>query len=749
MWWSFYESDATFENFVIRALAYVTGRAREEIAKTPAYEREEQLLAALNASPFLMVLDGLERILIAYSGMDAARQLDDGEFDKRTANRVAGAFGLPASADESFVGQHRLRQCIDPRAGAFLRKLARVRESRILVSTRLYPTELQDITGYPMLGCAARFISGLSNDDALNLWRAYGVSGSRDELLRMFHTFDNYPLLIRALAGEVAGYRKAPGDFDKWRAAHKDFDPYRLSLANARTHVLGYALGNLTVPERETLRIIAAFRMPAAYDTLSALLVGARTDGAPARPFATESELDTTLASLEDRGLLGWDRRANRYDLHPIVRGVTWSSLADGEKEEVYRSLHSHFESIPTIDQKDVNTFDDLTPAVELFNSLIGLGRHVDALTAFRDRLDNAMHYRLSASRRRAELLEALFPDGVDAPPPLSPGDQSRALNSLALAYTALGEPGRSMRLYDRAVDIDRAANDARNVLAGLCNSAYAKQMAGALTVAQLAGREALMIAREKQDDLLNSVSLNYLGQVLSSLGITSDSLTALRQSCAGFHRIGRAQWEGVVNATLSQRALWLGDFAAARAHAQEAWRLAHDRRFERDLIRAARLQGVSTLEFGDDDVANERLHYALTRARAASRVEEELPALTALAELRRRQGKLAEARELLDGVWDLAERGPYPLLHADARNVLAKVARDEGKLDEAVQAATRGYELSWCDGPPYAYHWGLEASKAMLKELGAPWPDMPPFDASKYPPMPDVEIEDELKVES
>jgi hypothetical protein len=35
MWWSFYESDATFENFVIRALAYVTKRPREEVQKIP------------------------------------------------------------------------------------------------------------------------------------------------------------------------------------------------------------------------------------------------------------------------------------------------------------------------------------------------------------------------------------------------------------------------------------------------------------------------------------------------------------------------------------------------------------------------------------------------------------------------------------------------------------------------------------------------------------------------------------------
>jgi hypothetical protein len=33
MWWSFYESDATFENFVTRALAYFTRRPREELRK--------------------------------------------------------------------------------------------------------------------------------------------------------------------------------------------------------------------------------------------------------------------------------------------------------------------------------------------------------------------------------------------------------------------------------------------------------------------------------------------------------------------------------------------------------------------------------------------------------------------------------------------------------------------------------------------------------------------------------------------
>ena len=40
MWWSFYESDATFENFVIRALAYVSKRPIEQVTEIPARQRE-------------------------------------------------------------------------------------------------------------------------------------------------------------------------------------------------------------------------------------------------------------------------------------------------------------------------------------------------------------------------------------------------------------------------------------------------------------------------------------------------------------------------------------------------------------------------------------------------------------------------------------------------------------------------------------------------------------------------------------
>ncbi|MEP7198360.1 MAG: DUF4062 domain-containing protein, partial [Chloroflexota bacterium] len=336
MWWSFYESDASFENFVIRALAYVTRQSREDVQKISPPEREAQLLAALDREPFLLVLDGLERILLAYARMDAAR-LDDSEVGN----------------------QKNLRKTVDPRVGRFLKKLAQVKNSHILISSRLYPAELETDTGDPIPGSFRLDITGLTDEDAMELWRAFEITGSRDELLPIFATFGKHPLLIQALAGEVKRFHRAPGNFAEWRKANPRFDPAKFPrLQEAMGHVLEFALRELDDKPRKVLHTIAAFRMPARYDTLAALLVG---DG---KPCANETDLDAVLTELEDRGLLGWDKRANRYDLHPIVRGVVWSGLPDDTRNGVFTSLQAHFDSVPKIDEDEVNSLEDLTPAI-------------------------------------------------------------------------------------------------------------------------------------------------------------------------------------------------------------------------------------------------------------------------------------------------------------------------------------------------------------------------------------------------
>lgn len=322
VWWSFYESDATFENFVTRSLAYVSGCPLEALKDIPLAEQQNALLNALHKEPYLLVLDGLERILIAYARQDAAFLSDHTALDDETANRVAGAHGLPQSAGTSCMGKHQLRKTADVRAGQFLRRLARIRTTRVLVSTRLYPADLQLLNGQPHPGCFPLFLDGLSDQDALDLWRAYGARGSREVMLPIFRTFDKHPLLIQLLAYEVAEFHGAPGDFDAWRAANPDFNPFDMPLVNVQSEVLAFALRGLTRAELRTLHVIAGFRMPASMETVKALLIRATGDDiSDQQPFPTLHELDLSLTALEDRGLLGWDRRANRYDLHPIVRG--------------------------------------------------------------------------------------------------------------------------------------------------------------------------------------------------------------------------------------------------------------------------------------------------------------------------------------------------------------------------------------------------------------------------------------------
>jgi tetratricopeptide (TPR) repeat protein len=744
VWWNFYESDASFENFLSRTLAYVSGASLEALKDIPQPDQQNALLLALNQEPFLLVLDGLERILIAYARQDAAFLADNDAFDDETANWVAGAYDLPQSAGQSFVGKHFLRKTANVQAGQFLRKLARINKTRVLVSTRLYPADLQVPTGQAFPGCFPMFLEGLSDQDALDLWRAYGAKGSRETMLPIFNTFDKHPLLIQVLAYEVAEFREAPGDFDAWQAANPDCNLFDLPLVQVQSEVLAHALRGLTSVELHTLRMIAGFRMPAGMETVKALLIRDKQDGDSAKqPFNSLKELDLALTSLEDRGLLGWDRRANRYDLHPIVRGVVWSGLEDARRKDIYDSLHNHFEALPMIENwQKVESLEDLTPAVGLYNTLISLGSFDEALIIFKERLEDATLYRLNASLLRVELLRDLFPDGLDTLPRLTTTqDQSFILNSLALGYHFSGKPCPAIPLFEFSDKIYECENDYEEYSSALYNMSNSLRFIGKIYRSENTARKAFAIDRGHKDRFSEGLSLSLIGLAFALRGNHEQAEIALHCSLQILTDQNHQQSEGLINAYLAQQALEKEDTAAARPLADRAWELAAVCRYEIDFIRAARLQGSAALHLGDLNTADERLHHALTRARRVQLVDQELPALIALAQLHSRQNEPEKAREMLEDVWESAERGPYPMFHSDALNVLAQIEQEAGNKDAAIKAATDAYCKAWCDGPPYAYHYGLTNARKLLATLDAPEPTLPAFDQSKYEPMPEVDF--------
>lgn len=757
MWWSFYESDAHWENFIIRTLIYVSGQSEQAVREMTLSAREDQLCYTLDQQPFLLVLDGLERILLAYARIDAAQMLDD-DLDERTSNCVAEAQGLPESAGESFVGKHHLRCTTDHRAGQFLRRLAQVKQSRILITSRLYPAELQTDTGNSLPRCFASFLMGLRDDDALNLWREFKVRGSKKQLLPIFNSFSNYPLLIRALAGEVSSYREAPGDFDAWLREHPKFNPVSLPLKNAKSHVLEFALHGLNEKECRVLHAIAAFRMPATWETLKSLFVerevgtekndlSPSTSIAPSfknKLFPENSEMDRILIRLEDRGLLGWNRQSNRYDLHPIVRSVVWNTLDRTSRERVLHEFYSYFDAIPQVENwRNIERLEDLTPALELYNTLIGLEQFDKACEVFFERLDSVTDYRLCASRLRIELLTPLIEITKDGDPRVSqPASLKDALHALGRAWLFAGYPNEAAEFLDAGVSLSEQSPLLSGPDCGcLADLSGAFRVGGHLFEAELAALKALEKARERHDTFQEGSISVSLGLVLAARGCVVDSDVLLKRAINIARMRKHVQFEGFVASARAQRDLWFSNAPAAFANANQALKFAQRYLYERDFIRTARLLGSAALETGEISLAMEHLHQSLYRARQVDFIEEEIRSLVGLAECHRQKKDFLIGRDLLDQIWTPAERGPYPLFHADALNVLTCIQRDEGENISAIAAATKAYTLAWCDGPPYAYSHGLVKAQKYLLKHGAELPLLPIFDKSKFEKMPNVEL--------
>ena len=158
-WYSFYESGATMEAFCRQALAYMGRRDPEDFRQLRAPELCELLVDALKSAPWLFVLDGLERVLVAYHRIDAAELRDE---DVETA--------------KDQIARRDPRMAIRPADDDLLRKLADVAPSKILVTSRLTPHALVNSSDMPMPGVRRELLKGLRPHDAEAFLRACGVS---------------------------------------------------------------------------------------------------------------------------------------------------------------------------------------------------------------------------------------------------------------------------------------------------------------------------------------------------------------------------------------------------------------------------------------------------------------------------------------------------------------------------------------------------------------------------------------------
>ncbi len=693
LWWSFYERDAHFTNFVNEALRYASAGRFDPAGLPSSYERVQALFNFLQQQRLLLVLDGFERELTAYASLNAAYQGDG--IDEQQPDHV--------------------RCCIDPLAAAFLQGIASVpMQSRVLLTSRLLPAKVEGLAG-----CRAIELRALAPEDAVTFFHSQVIKGTRAEIEEACRPYGYHPLALRLLAGVIVRDPKTPRDI---KVAQRH--PVLVDLkGKAQHHVLQVAYEALAPKPRDLLSRLAAFRSPTAYATLAALKL-----------FEKEEQLEHALEELRERGLLFFDAEAGRYDLHPVVRQYSYDRLAD--KAGVHTQLRDYFSTVPVPEDDKIQTLEDLTPVIELYHHTVRAGQFDEALNLLNDRLvPNPLHFRFGAYQLMIELKRAMFPDGEDKPPRLkNESDQAWTLNALANSYSLSGQPRRAVPLFEGYISISEKHDDKTNTVIGLGNLAHMAQIhIGALAAAEQNLRRHLDLCREIGDEFNEAIGHQELGRLLVYRGEFGEAERELELSFNYDVKAKDKQGECIDWAYRALRALLMGDPAAALTAAQKARELAEDRKYERDFVRSEWLLGaalsglaVASPQKQDTLLAEVETHLteALTRCRRINNVELEPDILLAWAKWHSAKGRAQSAKKQAEEALTIAERCEYRLKQAEIHNFLAGLALTEGDRKTAQHHAI-AYERAWCDGPPHCYKPALEQAEKMLRALDAPLPKM------------------------
>ena len=542
VWWSFYEGDASFDHFLAETLYYLSG-GKIKPGELSAKDAIISLLEMLHPPGTLLVLDGFERALRAFGGLDAAYQGDQPE----SRGQKSEVRGQRAEGNE--------RDCVSPLAEMFLYNVALHPQlrSKVLLTTRLCPRVLEAKGGELLHGCREEELWQMQPADAVEFFRAQGIRGTHTEIEQACEPYGYHPLSLRLLAGLIVGDLRQPGDIAVAQRLDVSGD-----LVQRQNHVLKVAYDSLTPGRQMLLGRIACFRSPVKYEALKALAEtgSSRREEAPSSDERNQSlltsaptELDTDLRDLVARGLLHHDTKEGRFDLHPIVRRYAYDRLAAPDRAAAHTRLRDYFAAVPKPDK--VTRLEDLAPVIELYHHTVRAGQFDEALTLLEDRLvPNPLHFQFGAYQLMVELNLAFFPDGEDRPPRLKDESaQAWTLNALAISYSLSGQPRRAVPLFEQVNAIMEKPGNKSNLATVLTNVADDQLKIGAQRAAEANLRRSIALCREIKEEYWEAVGHQELGRLLTYRGAYPESETELATALKMFEKQKHLQSQGMTSA--------------------------------------------------------------------------------------------------------------------------------------------------------------------------------------------------------
>lgn len=759
-WYSFYEKGAVMRAFCQHALAYMTQQPLETFERKAMAEMRVELLALLHRQPWLLVLDGLERVLVAYHRIDAA-EVPDEEVNRPT-DKILDRNPCDAIRDEDTD---------------LLRALAAAAPSKILVSSRLTPRALLNQAGLPLPGVKPLLLPGLDEADAEELLRSCGIQGTSADIRYYLTNYcGNHPLVIGVLAGLINSPGPHRGNFDTWAADPEygaKLNLASLDLIQSRNHILRAAMEALESPSRQLLSTLALLSNAVDYETVAAF-----NPHLPPEPEEVEKpvppeqhwrwhrmrdeekgklrqlyeaerkvyehamqewrdseavrdaskKLGETIQDLEDRGLLQYDPRTRQYDLHPVVRGVAAGGMKVEDKEGYGQRVVDYYSSQPHNPFEQARTMEDVENALNVVRTLLKLGRYRQAADAYKVDFSTALLFNLEAHVDALSLLRHFFPTAWDQlPRDVDASDASYLANDAAIALDICGEFQKAVGAYGAALRVDMETENWGETIARLHNISYSvanqRLVAKALRVVRLA----LDLATAVEDDEAVFACCLSVFTHQSRHGRWQEAEATWRL----LDPMGR-RWPRSVYRQ-GQAEYLFADFQFRQGTLQEDHLTAAATLAEKDGNRTALrslhwLRGSWRLERGEWALAAASFDQALTMARERRLTDGASETGLALAKFHLRQLTGADAR---------SEAERLARLRNPAHRYLALLWQAIGDLDQAKHHALAAYKRAWADGEPYVYRYELTRATELLNELGVSVPDLPPYDPAKDEPFP------------
>ena len=692
IWWSFDSKEARFESFLTKAIQYIS-KGEINLKGTSAFDMMDMLFPHLCNKRFLLVFDGLERILTAYAGLDSPYQSEEVHKDER--------------------GDYR--RCIDQNSSHFLQELAsRSSNTKVLITSRLLPKELDDIKGV-----VHKVLEGMNEKDAVEFFESQGVNGTSVEIKAVCKHFGYHPLSLRVVSSAIVKDPKYMGDI-------KAYERYDLSTLEIVCTALEIAYNSLDSKKRPLISKLAAFRYPMGYDAISIFK----------NEFKTEDEFDRALIELEERGLLLRDKEHNKFDLHPVVRKYYYHNKLK-DKMVVHSKLKDYFTKIPKIKREEAKSVDDLASDIELYYHTAKAGEYDAARDLYcedeghykkphEEQLRNLLYYNFRAYQMVIELTHLLFPDGENKLPRLKKkSDQAWALNTLASAYADSGQPRRFVHLFKKNIAIREEQGDKTGLVIGLSSFAHRAQIPlGEFNDAESKLRRAAEISHElevKEKLIMAAVASQELGKLLAYKGVFDESERQLNKSFELFSKSSKPvpyRLRSVSWAYCSIRSLLMSNVNEALKFAEKSRELANaknkkEKPDERNIILAEYLLGAAYITEGFIPEAKKHLTEALTRERKINLVEFKPDILLEFAKLHFQQNHKEEALKCAEEALQIADRCEYRLKQADIHNFLAEFYLNSGDLEKAKEHAEIVKERGSC-----GYVLALEKAQKLLKKL-------------------------------